>query len=62
MDMKERLAKIMAQKRGITPEVLAKNNKVINQIKEFETKNNTVAIIESHKKHECVYPSIIKYF
>lgn len=62
MDMKERLAKIMAQKRGVTPEILEKNNKVINQIKEFETKNNTVAIIESHKKHAEVYPSVIKYF
>lgn len=62
MDMKERLAKIMAQKRGVTPEILEKNNEVINQIKESETKNNTVAIIESHKKHAEVYPSVIKYF
>lgn len=62
MDMKERLAKIMAQKRGVTSEVLTKNNEIINLIKGTETKNNTIAIIESHKKHAEVYPSVIKYF
>lgn len=62
MDMKERLAKIMAQKRGFTPEILEKNNEIIKQIKETKIKNNTVVIIESHKKHAEVYPSIIKYF
>ncbi len=62
MDIQERLKKIIEQKRNISSVIDDKINEKINVIKQKSVKDNSIAIIESHKKHAEVYPSVVKYF
>ena len=62
MSMQDRLNKIMAQKRGFTDVVLEENSCILSDLRNEIINDNTVVVIESHKKHAEVYPSIIHYF
>ena len=60
--MQERLARIMAEKRKLSDTDALAVNEQLNKITSTGIAENTVAVIESHKKHGEVYPSAIKYF
>lgn len=62
MDIKERMAQIMAKKRGFTDEINSENQEIINKIKSTKINAPTVAIIESHKGHGELIPSFVHYF
>ena len=62
MSLQDRLNKIMAQKRGFTDVVLEENSCILNDLRNEIINDNTIVVIESHKKHAEVYPSIIHYF
>lgn len=62
MDLKERLSKIMAQKNQVSDTDALKIKNELAKVHSFPLNNNTVAVIESHRKHAEVYPSVIKYF
>lgn len=60
--MQERLARLMAEKRKPSDSNTQIIMEQLKKLGSIDIKENTVAIIESHRKHGEVYPSVIKHF